>query len=60
MIASEPVLPVQLEPLEAAIRRERDRVFQIELETGEMPSTCFIEFLCSERSRGLTHWPVNL
>ncbi len=55
-----PVYPVELEPIEVAIRRERNRVFDIEFETGVMPSTSLIEYMVMERSRGITHVPTNL
>jgi hypothetical protein len=55
-----PVINIQLEPIEVAIRRERNRVFDVEFETGTMPSTWLIEYMVSERGRGITEWPINL
>lgn len=60
MIASNPVIEIELEPIEVAIRRERQRIQDIEFETGEMPNTGLIEFMVSERGRGITSWPINL
>jgi len=60
MIDSMPVINIQLEPIEVAIRRERNRVQDIEFETGVMPSTWLIEYMVSERGRGITTWPINL
>jgi hypothetical protein len=60
MIDSKPVIDIQLEPIEVAIRRERNRVQDIEFETGVMPSTWLIEYMVSERGRGITTWPINL
>jgi hypothetical protein len=60
MIDTKPVINIQLEPIEVAIRRERNRVFDVEFETGTMPSTWLIEYMVSERGRGITEWPINL
>lgn len=60
MIDSNPVIDIQLEPIEVAIRKERNRVQDIEFETGVMPSTWLIEYMVSERGRGITEWPTNL
>ena len=60
MIDSVPVIDIQLEPIEVAIRKERNRVQDIEFETGTMPSTWLIEYMVSERGRGITEWPINL
>lgn len=60
MIDPNPVIDIQLEPIEVAIRKERNRVQDIEFETGVMPSTWLIEYMVSERGRGITEWPTNL
>ena len=60
MIDSVPVIDIQLEPIEVAIRKERNRVQDIEFETGVMPSTWLIEYMVSERGRGITSWAINL
>jgi hypothetical protein len=60
MIASKPVLEVQLEPIEVAIRKERTRLQDIEFDTGSQPSTWLIEYMVNERARGVTGWPINL
>jgi hypothetical protein len=60
LIDPNPVIDIQLEPIEVAIRKERNRVQDIEFETGVMPSTWLIEYMVSERGRGITEWPTNL
>jgi hypothetical protein len=60
MIDSKPVIDIQLEPIEVAIRRERNKIQDIEFDTGVMPSTWLIEYMAMERARGVTSWPINL
>ena len=60
VITSNPVVVVDLEPIEVAIRKERTRLQDIEFETGETPSTWLIEFMCTERARGILTWPTNI
>jgi hypothetical protein len=60
MIDSNPVIQIELEPIEVAIRRERNRVQDIEFDSGIMPSTWQLEYMVKERARGITSWPVNL
>lgn len=60
MITSKPVIEIELEPIEVAIRRERQRIQDIEFDTGEMPNTWLLEYMVSERGRGITGWPINL
>ncbi len=60
MIESNPVIQIELEPIEVAIRKERNRIRDVEFDTGVMPSTWMIEYMVSERGRGVTAWPINL
>ena len=60
MIESNPVIQIELEPIEVAIRKERNRIRDVEFDTGVMPSTWMIEFMVGERGRGVTAWPINL
>ena len=54
-----PIVPVKLEPIEVAIRRERQRLQDIEFDTGEQPNTSLIEYMVMERARGITTWVIN-
>ena len=54
-----PIVPVELEPIEVAIRRERQRLQDIEFDTGEQPNTSLIEYMVMERARGITTWVIN-
>lgn len=60
MITSKPVIEIELELIEVAIRRERQRLQDIEFDTGAQPSTWLLKFMVSERARGVTGWPLNL
>ena len=60
MIESNPVIQIELEPIEVAIRKERNRIRDVEFDTGVMPSTWMIEYMVCERGRGVTAWPINL
>lgn len=60
MIDSNPVIQIELEPIEVAIRRERNRVQDMEFDTGRAPNTWRLEYMAMERARGVTTWPVNL
>lgn len=60
MIESKPVIEIELEPIEVAIRRERTRLQDIEFDTGIMPSSWLVEYLVKERARGVETSVVNL
>ncbi len=57
---SSPVHKVETIPIEVAIRLERNRIFDIEFDTGVAPSCSLLEYMESERARGITDWPINI
>lgn len=51
---------IEFEPIEVSIRREQAYVQDIEFDTGVMPSTWYLEYLKSERRRGIQKLPTNI
>lgn len=60
VLEATPIIQIKLELIEVAIRKERTRLQDIEFDTGSQPSTWLLEFMVSERARGVTGWPLNL
>jgi len=60
LIPSKPVMEVELEPIEVTIRKEQARLQDIEFDTDEKPNTYMLDYMRSERARGITQWVTNL
>jgi hypothetical protein len=60
LVECKPAYEVETIPIEVAIRLERNRIFDIEFDTGVTPSCSILEYMESERARGITEWPVNI
>lgn len=60
LIPSKPVIEIELEPVEIAIRRERTRIQDVEFDTGVKPSTWLLEYMINCRACGITGFPINL
>jgi len=54
-----PIVEAETIPIEVAIRLERNRLFDIEFETGEKQSDVMLQYMYDERARGITDWLVN-
>ena len=54
-----PLVEAQTIPIEVAIRLERNKLFDIEFETGEKQSDVLLQYMQDERARGITDWLVN-
>ena len=54
-----PVVEAQTIPIEVAIRLERNKLFDLEFETGEKQSDAYLVYLQNERQRGITKVVVN-
>ena len=54
-----PLVEAKTIPIEVAIRLERNRIFDIEFETGEPQSDGLLQYMQDERARGITDWLVN-
>lgn len=59
-IPANPVAKPILIPIQRAISKERMRIEEIEWETGQRPSTWWLDFLKSEAERGVTQHLVDL
>ena len=54
-----PLVEAKTIPIEVAIRLERNKLFDIEFETGEKQSDVLLQYMQDERARGITDWLVN-
>ena len=54
-----PIVPAKTIPIEVAIRLERNKLFDLEFETGETQSDAYLVYLKNERKRGITNIVVN-
>ena len=55
-IKSKPVVPVDSIPIEVAIRLERNRLFDIEFDTGERPEDSTLQRMYAAQSMGVSCW----
>jgi hypothetical protein len=59
MLESNPVVKAELEPIDVAIRKERNRLWNLEDETGEEQCSHYLEYLCRAKARGVQHIVIN-
>lgn len=59
MLESDPVVKAELEPIDVAIRKERNRLWNLEDETGEEQCSHYLEYLCRAKARGVQHIVIN-
>ena len=55
-LVANPVVPVKSIPIEVAIRLERNRIFDIEFETGEKPDDSTLQSMYHAQSLGISCW----
>ena len=55
-LVANPVVPVKSIPIEVAIRLERNRIFDIEFETGEMPDDSTLQRMYNLQAMGFSSW----
>lgn len=60
LIEPKPVLAVEFEDIDIAIRRERARVQDVEFDTGVAPVSGVLNYMLAEKARGVQQWVVNL
>ena len=58
MLTANPVVEAELEDINTAIRKERARLWDLEDE-GEDPSYHWLDYLESEKARGIEHIVTN-
>lgn len=56
---SNPVVKAELQPIDVAIRRERDRLWEEEETTGHEPRAHYLEYLCRAKARGVENIVIN-
>jgi len=56
---SSPVVVPEFEDITVAIRKERTRLQDIEFDTGETPSDSWLQYLESEKARGIDRIVTN-
>jgi hypothetical protein len=59
LIPSNPVVKAELEDINVLIRQERARLWDLE-DQGEEPSYFYLDYLESEKERGVDRMVVNL
>lgn len=59
MLESNPVVKAELEPIDVAIRKERNRLWNLEDKTGEEQCSHYLEYLCRAKARGVQHIVIN-
>lgn len=59
MLESNPVVKAELEPIDVAIRKERNRLWNLEDETGEEQCSHYLEYLCRAKARGVENIVIN-
>jgi hypothetical protein len=59
MLESDPVVKAELELIDVAIRKERNRLWNLEDETGEEQCSHYLEYLCRAKARGVQHIVIN-
>lgn len=59
MLEANPVVKVELECIDKAIRIERAHLQDIEFETDEIPNDSYLKYLKSEKARGIKHIVTN-
>ncbi len=55
-LVANPVVPVKSIPIEVAIRLERNRIFDIEFETGEKPDDSTLNRMYNLQAMGQSCW----
>ena len=55
-LVANPVVPVPSIPIEVAIRLERNRIFDIEFETGERPDDSTLNRMYNLQAMGISCW----
>lgn len=55
-LVANPVVPVKSIPIEVAIRLERNRIFDIEFETGEKPDDSTLQRMYNLQAMGQSCW----
>ena len=60
LIEPNPVVPFELESIDAAIRRQRAHLQDIEFATGTTPKDGVLDYMLAEKARGMQQWVVNL
>lgn len=58
MIEGKPVVEAELESIDMAIRRERNRLWKLEDEDLD-PSYSWLDYLLAEKARGVQHIVLN-
>ncbi len=58
MIEGKPVVEAELESIDVAIRRERNRLWKLEDEDQD-PSYHWLDYLLAEKARGVEHIVTN-
>lgn len=58
-LVSRPVVEAELEPIDVSIRKERNRLWKLEDETGDEQCSHYLEYLCRAKARGVEHIVIN-
>lgn len=59
MLEANPVVKAELECIDKAIRVERAHLQDIEFETDEIPNDSYLQYLKSEKGRGVRYIVTN-
>jgi len=59
-IESKPVVTVELEDIDVSIRKERNKLWDVEFETGISPVSVILDYMLAEKARGVEKWVTNL